>query len=516
MKTSKYIAIALGLGLTTALSSCHMDLGPADSIEVPDANNSITSELELTSMRNGVYQAFRSTFYGDNSQTSELMCDGFNYTSDNGNTYGPIHRTGPDFTSSDYDTQALWESMYSAIKDYNIFINSAQNFGEANAELKATADFYAGEALCMRAYSYMQLVRHFAKAYNTATASSDLGVPVVTAYDQTEKPHRATVAKVYEQIKADLDQAAAYGVADEDGAVRAEGVTADVLNMLYARYYLDTRDGAKAAEYAEKVINSKAGYQLASTAAAMQAEYTNDNGTEAIMQLPATITENGSATNSAYTNFGSQASWAQFGFPGGGVYMRPYFIPSMKILSLYDDNDLRLSQWFKVNYYLIYYNGGLYGNIYTFNRYNGNPELTSNGVPNARQHVKPFLLGEAYLIAAEGYHNAGDNAKAKEVLNALQAKRGATETEATDENIENEWFKETIGEGQRMTCLKRWGKGYEGREAQPQAVNKNYVNTGANYDQKSMPADDVHWVWPIPSYEVRVNPNLEGEQNPGY
>ena len=515
MKTSKYIVMALGLGLTTALSSCHMDLGPTDSIEVPDANNAITSELELTSMRNGVYQAFRSTFYGDNSQPSELMCDGFNATVDFANNYGPIHRTGPDFTSSDYDTQALWENMYSAIKDYNIFINSAQKFGEANAELKAKADLYEGEVLCMRAYSYMELVRHFAKAYNTTTASSDLGVPVIIAYDQTEKPHRATVAKVYEQIKADLDQAAAYGVANKSGAVRSEGVTADVLNMLYARYYLDTRNGAKAAEYAEKVINSAAGYQLAATPAAMKAEYTNDNGTEAIMQLPATITENGSGTNSAYTLFKYYAGFKNY--PGKGVYTSPYFLPSQKLIDLYEDNDLRLGQWFQHSNYVLYLGGGGgWGSAYTFVKYEGNPELNSDGTPNARQHVKPFLLGEAYLIAAEAYLNAGNTAKAKEVLNALQAKRGATETEATDENIENEWFKETVGEGLRISCLKRWGKGYNGRTAQPGAIKGAMVYTGANYDQKSMPADDVHWVWPIPSYEIRVNPNLEGEQNPGY
>lgn len=112
----------------------------------------------------------------------------------------------------------------------------------------------------------MELVRHFAKAYNAATASSDLGVPLVIAYNQLEKPHRATVAKVYEQIKADLDQAASLGIAEEKGKSRSELVTADVLNMLYARYYLDTKNNEKAAEYAEKVINSEAEYVVSSNA----------------------------------------------------------------------------------------------------------------------------------------------------------------------------------------------------------------------------------------------------------
>ena len=319
---NKYFIIALGVGLST-LTSCHLDVAPTSYVEAADANNAIKTDLELSAMRNGIYSSFRSTFYGVNSQPSEVMCDGFNAAIGYGNNYGGIHRTDMTFTSSDYDTKDLWESMYSAIKDYNIFINSAQNYGNANAGSKADADLYAGEALCFRAYSYMELVRHFAKAYNTATASSDLGVPLVLAYNQLEKPHRATVAKVYEQIKADLDLAASYGIADKPGAKRSELVTSDVLNMLYARYYLDTKNNEKAAEYAEKVINSAAEYVVSSNADAMKAEYTNDNGTEAIMQLPASITENGSGTNDYYTKASNNPKLVTLGIPGKGLHLAP-------------------------------------------------------------------------------------------------------------------------------------------------------------------------------------------------
>ena len=84
--------------------------------------------------------------------------------------------------------------------------------------------------------------------------------------------------------------------------------------MLYARYYLDTKNNEKAAEYAEKVINSQAEYAVSSTAEAMKAEYINDNGTEAIMQLPASITENGSGTNSYYTNASNNYQFARQGY----------------------------------------------------------------------------------------------------------------------------------------------------------------------------------------------------------
>lgn len=362
----------------------------------------------------------------------------------------------------------------------------------------------------------MELVRHFAKAYNTATASSDLGVPLVLAYNQLEKPHRATVAKVYEQIKADLDLAASYGIADKPGAKRSELVTSDVLNMLYARYYLDTKNNEKAAEYAEKVINSAAEYVVSSNADAMKAEYTNDNGTEAIMQLPASITENGSGTNDYYTKASNNPKLVSLGFPGKGIYLAPYFLPSGKLIDSYTESDLRLNQWFTKNYYVIYVGGNAYKDIYAFSKYLGNPALRSSSVPNARQHVKPFMIGEAYLIAAEAYFKGGDAEKAKIALNALQSARVAEVTEATEENIENEWFRETVGEGLRISCLKRWGKGYSARYAQPTAEEKDATVKGDYFEKRAMAADDIHWVWPIPAYEVKVNPNLENEQNPGY
>ena len=132
----RYFIIALGVGLST-LTSCHLDVAPTSYVEAADANNAIKTDLELVAMRNGIYSSFRSTFYGVNSQPSEVMCDGFNAAIGYGNNYGGIHRTDMTFTSSDYDTKDLWESMYSAIKDYNIFINSAQNYGNANAASKA-------------------------------------------------------------------------------------------------------------------------------------------------------------------------------------------------------------------------------------------------------------------------------------------------------------------------------------------------------------------------------------------
>ncbi len=58
-----------------------------------------------------------------------------------------------------------------------------------------------------------------------------------------------------------------------------------------------------------------------------------------------------------------------------------------------------------------------------------------------------------YLIAAEAYARSGNVAKAKELLNALQLKRGAVATSGGLANVKKEWFRETVGEELRYSTL---------------------------------------------------------------
>lgn len=182
-------------------------------------------------------------------------------------------------------------------------------------------------------------------------------------------------------------------------------------------------------------------------------------------------------------------------------------------MDAYESTDLRFQTWF-TDQEDVLFQGYLYTGIPVFAKYFGNPELNNSIVPNARQHVKPFMIGEMYLILAEASLQAGDSQTAQAALNELQAKRGATPTAATMENIQDEWFKETIGEGLYFSCMKRWHKGYEGRPAAAAVAGVGYVREGIDNTQKSMPADDDHWLLPIPTYERQLNDNLV--QNPGY
>lgn len=494
-KIFKYIASAAAV--VSVLASCNLDLVPISSIAYEEGGQLIQTQANLTALENGLLQSYRTLQMGEFDIASEVMMDGFNATLDYGNNYGGIHKTDYNFTSSDYYVEDYWSYNYSAIKNYNIFIAAADNVSD---DLKANARVAKGEAFFLRASSYLNLARHFGKAYNASTADSDLCVPLVTVYDQQEKPARATVKEVYTQIKADLDSAALC-LAGVKGAVRSNRPTIDAVNALYARYFLDVADYASAAEYAHKLIDAGT-YKLASTAEEMAAEFVNDAGTEPIYQVHASLAE-GTNASAVWTYWTSDSNH--------GEVFRPYFLPTQSVIDMYSTGDLRFAAWFD-NTEWVLLNGKYYqGDFYIFKKFWGNPALTS-AIRNGRQAPKPLTIAEQYLIAAEAEEAAGNASAAKADLNALQVARNADITDATKDNIRKEWFKETIGCGLRMSCMKRWGLGYNGRPAQAGAAV--ILNSGDIYDGKVFAADDYHYQWPIPSHEMKINKNLK--QNGGY
>jgi hypothetical protein len=495
--------LASGAALLMA-ASCNLDLVPEGTLSY-DPEQIITNAVDLQGFEAGVMSSMRSLEYGVYDMVSDVMVDYFNALSDFGNNYGPVHRTDDTFTTGDYEIEDNWAGPYNAILHFNIFINGAQ---KVPAELAADAAVARGEAYFGRAFAYMHLTRHFGKAYNTSTADTDLSVPLVTKYEQTARPKRATVQAVYDQIKSDLDSAAVL-LANVPGAVRAQKPTIDAVKAMYARYYLDVKEYAKAAEYAAGLVDSDV-YQLSETDAQMNEEWVHDNGTEPILQYFATLgTEGGYGSHAIYTYMGLDND------SHDGLYFDPYFIPSKKLVDAYDDTDLRKNNWF-ADSLAVKVQGDFVDNIVVFTKYIGNPAFStsfaSTGVYPGTNARKPLMIGEMYLIAAEAYQAIGISALAGKYLNALQAKRGAATTAVSEKIIQDEWYKETVGEGLRFSCLKRWGIGFEGRPCQDAA--KDIVASGSAYAQKVMKADDYHFQWPVPTYEMQTNLNLV--QNEGY
>lgn len=510
----KYFVV--GGAAVAMLASCNLDLQPTTAIPYEEGKALFLTEQDIAAFQNGVLASYRAVQYGVYTQASEVMCDGFNATRDFGNNYGAIHRADDTFTPGDTDAESMWASHYSAIKNYNIAIANCNLVEDEN--LVASAKLLKGISLFCRASSYLTLTRHYGNAYNPTTAKTDLSVPLVLVYDQFEKPARASVEEVYNQIIDDLDEAevlfeeaiaagCSFAIGEEAvnlaGQVRATVPTIDAIKALKARYYLDVQDYANAVTYAEEVIGSTANYALASSAETMTLEYTNDAGTEPIIQLYASKAE-GAKGNTLYTSVANDEKH--------GKYFSPYFIPTARLINSYDSSDLRFTTWFTNNLYDVKMEGSYHSGVYVFTKYLDNPALHTGSVETGAHFAKPILISEMYLIAAEAYAMDGNTSAAQSILNVLQQARKAVNTTGTMENIKKEWFRETVGEGLRLACIKRWGDGLEARTEQPGV--ENIIMTGAAYNERALAKDSHVLNWPVPSYEMKLNPNLE--QNPNY
>ena len=484
-KTTLVAAMAL------LIASCELDLTPSTSISQADAFQSIDDAAKFD---NGLAHRYRTCFYGIFSYTNEVQSEYFNASVDFGNRNGQPHRSDENFTADEYNMRDIWQYSYLLVVNINNLLENIEKI-ELSADEQAEANIYKGNAHFYRASIMHELVRRYAPMYNPSSASSDLGVPVITSIDLGLKPARNTVAEVYAQIASDIATAKQLlaGVTGEAGAIKP---TIDAVKALEARVALYKQDWATAASVSAELINSGK-YALAATVEEMEAEWVNDSGAECMLQLYTDLAETS----------GTQANDVFLGYSTKIFKYAPDFIPTQTTIDWYEESDLRGQVWFKE---LPVYLSSTDYTLKLFTKYWGNPEYETAPNRAYMQRPKIFRLGEMYLINAEANAMKGDAAAAKEALNALQAARGASLTEGTMDAIKAEWKKEIIGEGYIVDCYKRWNEGYSGRIPQ----NINTVQQGPSFNEKECPAGFQKFVWAIPDEERKVNDNLV--QNPGW
>ncbi|UCJ07708.1 RagB/SusD family nutrient uptake outer membrane protein [Chitinophaga pendula] len=108
------------------------------------------------------------------------------------------------------ETDPNWGQLYSSIFYANTVLDHLSNYTPQVSE-RERYETVKGEAYALRAFSYFYLVNLYAEPYSTSTLESP-GVPMpLEAKDvlkYTQNNTRATVGKVYEQIKTDIGEAA--------------------------------------------------------------------------------------------------------------------------------------------------------------------------------------------------------------------------------------------------------------------------------------------------------------------
>ena len=241
----KYIGFSIiALGLT--LTSCDdwLDKLPDNRMELQTPSD--VSNL-LVSAYPSAHPAYLLEMYSDNtddcvnpswSEASRFQAQAYKWED--------ITETG-----EDESPQELWNKHYIAIASANAAIDLIEGKGspaEYNEQL--------GEALLCRAYAMFQLSTVFCKAYNPATASTDLGLPYPTHPEKVVGTvyTRGTMEDLYGQIDKDLQRG--LPLVSSNYSKPKFHFNTEAAKAFAARFYLYKGDFAKAITYATEVLGA--------------------------------------------------------------------------------------------------------------------------------------------------------------------------------------------------------------------------------------------------------------------
>lgn len=151
-------------------------------------------------------------------------------------------------------SQSAWNKPYANIFTYNTVLEGVYDAPLTNGYVAKDKNRIAAEAKVGRAYEYWLLVNTFAKHFNKATASSDLGVPLITKprASALDNPPRASIQEVYDFIINDVEDAIPHLPSKAINNVRPSKTTA---YGFLARFYLSIGNYEKALENATLAIN---------------------------------------------------------------------------------------------------------------------------------------------------------------------------------------------------------------------------------------------------------------------
>lgn len=509
MKKTIFIVIS---ALAALLVSCDMDKLPYTAIEESQGIQSMNDAVQL---RVSIYSPTKGIFTGMRADIDEIRGGMFNATADFGNYYGLYYIWN--MQTAESEVESVWYGDYSVIGSMNYAIGSYEKLlaeGQLEEADKATLRNYIAEAHFTRALAYWDLVTKFCVAYDPATASETLGLPLQTVYAPTSEsskyPGRSSLEETYALILTDLNAALDITTA---GKANSNYFTKDVVKAMLARVQLNMKDWQNAAKNADEVIKTNT-YTLGSTAADLESLYRSDVSNENIMVVACNTKDLPSSTG-AYYIYDQMV--------GDGSTPDPQYIPSQTLLNLYKtksdaETDMRYDIFFKTCNINI--EGVGENPLVLMWKFVGNETLRTSASLNYCNAPKPFRIAEMYLTLAEAAIMMGDAnlQTAATALNTLRASRieGYEDEDYLAKDIlptvKAEWSREYVGEGFRMINLKRWNE----KMVRGTSQNSDMTRSEAPYDIFEADMNHYRAIWPIPKTEIDANPQIKDQQNPGY
>ncbi|MEM6803157.1 MAG: RagB/SusD family nutrient uptake outer membrane protein [Bacteroidota bacterium] len=422
-------------------------IGCEDQLEIEPAQ-SISGDLAITSEENieniliGVYdESGQSPSYGGRLQIMADLLGSGNATVWSGTFADPRQIKTKGILADNAFVGAFWNNAYEVINQANLVIDNVSII--TSDELKKNR--IEGEARFLRAFTYFDLIRHFASGTN--------GVPLRTEgildYSVDLSIGRTATSSVIDLIIGDLE--AAVTLLPESNEFFADKFAAEAL---LARVYLDQGLYAAARDAANDVIENS-GHALASSFAAA---FNNDSdGPEDIFAYQVTSQ---TGTNQLITFYADEGN----GGRGGDISITDDYV------ALFDDPADERANFF--------YASGQSG------------ERLTAKYTNQFGNIPVLRLAEMYLIRAEANVREGTTVGATPIndLNALRSRSGAglLGGEILLEDVLNERLLELAFEGFSVHDIKRTESSVD----------------GFNFDAPEL-------VFPIPQSEIDTNPMME-------
>lgn len=202
----------------------------------------------------GVYKRLSSTsLYGQEMTYGFMEILSQNYDLATGNPYEEAGRYNYENTSMKSIIDQIWAEMYAAIANVNVMLQYVDNdlsiFSDNNHDL------YKGEALGLRGFLHLELLRMFAPAYTSNPSAP--AIPYVTEYSPSVTP-QSTVEEVLDYIIRDLEDAEALLQPVEGITTLTHSsyrLTYMSVNAILARAYQWKGDMENALRCARAVIN---------------------------------------------------------------------------------------------------------------------------------------------------------------------------------------------------------------------------------------------------------------------
>ena len=392
-----------------------------------------------------------------------------------------------------------------------------QERGHTDADFKQQVAYFRAEARFLRAYSYWVLLDTYGK------------VPFVTDADKQDPqflPKQISRTDLYSYIENELKEIETT-LPDTNEYGRVDKTAANfLLSRLYlnAEVYTTIPQWTKAAEYAEKVIQSH--YSLAPK---YLYNFLADNHTSQEIIWSLNLDGIQSKTYGGTTFFvlaqtgGTMLNYLKLGIAGGwgNIRLRPEFVNKFQSAdqnfvttdpSAFTKNDSR-ALFFNIGHKKeIAALPGTFQDGYAFTKWRN---VDKNGISGSDAayvdtDFPMFRLSEAYLAAAEAYVRLGKNSDALKYVNTIRNRaynNGNGTVSLSDMNLNfilDERSRELSWELLRRTDLIRFNK----------FTTADYLWSWKGNAQAGKAVDAKFNIFPIPSSDITANPNLI--QNDGY